>query len=148
MPTVICIQTSRMLASEALKTSSAEYICDVRKTAGENATRKKNMIIKFRRMVYSQIARIRKGTLVLLFISTPIPYPCCNHTASKPGIPAEAYENGDEEIRELRDLRCGSGRWSSLLSLRISHSLSLLSLGCLFCLLWCLGRSSLWLSTV
>jgi len=60
-------------------------------------------------MVYSQIARNSQKPLILLFISTPIPYPDAAITlpASKPGIPAtpskvKKHMKRDEEIRDIK----------------------------------------------
>jgi hypothetical protein len=76
---------------------------DVRKTAGGKgntsiATRKKNMIIKVRRMVYSQIAGIRKSHSYCFSYQLPSPtHAAINPPASQVFQPLqqdqEAYEN-------------------------------------------------------
>lgn len=85
-----CIPISKTPASEASwgKTPSTKHADDMKGCAGKEniETRKENMIVKFADGVFAN--RSCKGALSLLFISTPIPYPCCNHSTSKPGIPA------------------------------------------------------------
>jgi len=59
-----------------LRASEAKHAHDVRKTAGRKniATRKENMIIKFAGWCIRKSHEFAKP-FVLLFISTPIPYP-------------------------------------------------------------------------
>ena len=115
-----------------------------------STTRKETHDRKVAGMVYSQIATNSQSQLDLLFISTPIPYPCRNHSTSKQARDTShsskikkhmKMRRGDSSWRDLRfRCRCSLGAWLS--------SLGLLGLSNLLSLLWCISRCSLGLAAI
>ena len=90
-----------------------------------------------------------QSQLDLLFISTPIPYPCCNQPTSKPA----RYTSHSSKIKKRMKMRPGDSSWRYLrfgcrCGLSDGLGLGLLWLSNLLGLLWCLSRSGLWLPTI